>query len=60
MVRRLASEGSWPALSWAIALPEYRITTEILFVLHQLIDGLTEVFRGSVANNLNDIAKDNR
>jgi 3-methyladenine DNA glycosylase AlkC len=60
MVRRLASEGSRPRLPWAIALPEYKKDpTNILPILHQLIDDPTEIVRRSVANNLNDIAKDN-
>jgi 3-methyladenine DNA glycosylase AlkC len=60
MVRRLASEGSRPRLPWAIALPEYKKNpTDILPILHQLIDDPTEIVRRSVANNLNDIAKDN-
>jgi len=60
MVRRLASEGSRPRLPWAIALPEYKKDpTDILPILHQLIDDPTEIVRRSVANNLNDIAKDN-
>jgi len=60
MVRRLASEGSRPRLPWAIALQEYKKNpTDILPILHQLIDDPTEIVRRSVANNLNDIAKDN-
>ena len=60
MVRRLASEGSRPRLPWAIALQEYKKNpVELLPILHQLIDDPTEIVRRSVANNLNDIAKDN-
>ena len=60
MVRRLASEGSRPRLPWAIALKEYKKNPlDMLPILHQLIDDLTEIVRRSVANNLNDIAKDN-
>jgi len=60
MVRRLASEGSRPRLPWAIALQEYKKNPAgILPILHQLIDDPTEIVRRSVANNLNDIAKDN-
>jgi 3-methyladenine DNA glycosylase AlkC len=59
-VRRLASEGSRPRLPWAIALPEYKKNpADILPILHLLIDDPTEIVRRSVANNLNDIAKDN-
>ena len=60
MLRLLASEVSRPPLSWAIALPEYKIPTDILSVSHQLIDDPTKIFCHSIANNLNDIAKDNR
>ncbi len=60
LVRRLASEGSRPRLPWAIALQEYKKSPKpILPILHALIDDPTEIVRRSVANNLNDIAKDN-
>lgn len=60
LVRRLATEGSRPRLPWAIALPEYKKNpVEILPILHRLVDDPTEIVRRSVANNLNDIAKDN-
>lgn len=60
LVRRLASEGSRPRLPWAIALKEYKKNPiDILPILHYLIDDPTEIVRRSVANNLNDIAKDN-
>jgi 3-methyladenine DNA glycosylase AlkC len=60
MVRRLASEGSRPRLPWAIALQKYKKdATPLLPILHTLIDDPTEIVRRSVANNLNDIAKDN-
>jgi 3-methyladenine DNA glycosylase AlkC len=60
LVRRLASEGSRPRLPWAIALQKYKNNpVDILPILHQLIDDPTEIVRRSVANNLNDIAKDN-
>ena len=60
LVRRLATEGSRPRLPWAIALPEYKKNpAELLPILHRLIDDPTEIVRRSVANNLNDIAKDN-
>lgn len=60
LVRRLATEGSRPRLPWAIALPEYKKNPiELLPILHRLIDDPTEIVRRSVANNLNDIAKDN-
>ncbi len=60
MVRRLASEGSRPRLPWAMALPQYKQNpVDILPILHQLINDPSEIVRRSVANNLNDIAKDN-
>jgi len=60
LVRRLASEGSRPRLPWAIALPVYKKDAKpLLPILHALIDDATEIVRRSVANNLNDIAKDN-
>lgn len=60
MVRRLASEGSRPRLPWAIALKKYKQdATSLLPILHTLFNDPTEIVRRSVANNLNDIAKDN-
>jgi len=59
-VRRLASEGSRPRLPWAIALPVYKKNPqEILPILENLKEDSSEYVRRSVANNLNDIAKDN-
>ncbi len=59
-VRRLASEGSRPRLPWGMALPKYKKDpTPILPILHQLKNDPSEYVRRSVANNLNDIAKDN-
>lgn len=58
-VRRLASEGSRPRLPWAMALPDFkRDPAPILAVLEKLRDDPSEYVRRSVANNLNDIAKD--
>ncbi len=60
MVRRLASEGSRPRLPWAIALPSFKHNpSEILPILNNLKHDNCEIVRRSVANNLNDIAKDN-
>ena len=60
MVRRLASEGCRPRLPWAIALQAYKKDARLLLpILHALIDDPMEIVRRSVANNLNDIAKDN-
>jgi 3-methyladenine DNA glycosylase AlkC len=59
-VRRLASEGSRPRLPWAIALPNYKNNpSPILPILHNLKNDPSEYVRRSVANSLNDIAKDN-
>jgi len=59
-VRRLASEGTRPRLPWAIALPQLKKDPgPILPLLENLKDDPSEWVRRSVANNLNDIAKDN-
>ncbi|MFO7321578.1 MAG: DNA alkylation repair protein [Chloroflexota bacterium] len=59
-VRRLASEGCRPRLPWGVALPALkRDPTPILPVLERLKNDESEYVRRSVANNLNDIAKDN-
>jgi 3-methyladenine DNA glycosylase AlkC len=59
-VRRLASEGCRPRLPWAIALPALKKDpTFILPILENLKTDSSEYVRRSVANNLNDIAKDN-
>ena len=58
-VRRLASEGCRPRLPWAMALPEFKKDPELIFpILVQLKTDDSEYVRKSVANNLNDIAKD--
>jgi 3-methyladenine DNA glycosylase AlkC len=58
-VRRLASEGSRPRLPWAIALPDFKKNPKpILPILENLKSDNSEYVRRSVANNLNDIAKD--
>jgi len=60
MVRRLASEGSRPRLPWAMALPEFKKDPQpVLPILDNLKQDNCEMVRRSVANNLNDIAKDN-
>jgi len=59
-VRRLASEGSRPRLPWAMALPELKNDpAPLLPILTALMQDECEVVRRSVANNFNDIAKDN-
>ncbi|MDW3192877.1 MAG: DNA alkylation repair protein [Cytophagales bacterium] len=60
MVRRLASEGSRPRLPWAIAIPAFKKDPgDVIPILEQLNDDESESVRRSVANNMNDIAKDN-
>ncbi len=59
-IRRLASEGCRPRLPWASALPAFKQDpTLILLILEKLKDDKSEYVRRSVANNLNDISKDN-
>ncbi|RBQ09922.1 DNA alkylation repair protein [Pedobacter miscanthi] len=58
-VRRLASEGSRPRLPWAMAIPFLKKDpTSILPILENLKTDPSEYVRRSVANSLNDIAKD--
>lgn len=59
-VRRLASEGCRPRLPWAMALTDLKKDpAPILPILENLKNDSFEIVRKSVANNLNDIAKDN-
>lgn len=59
-VRRLASEGCRPRLPWAMALPKFKKDPRpILPILEKLKNDDSEDVRRSVANNLNDISKDN-
>ncbi|MDO9414919.1 DNA alkylation repair protein [Pararhizobium sp.] len=58
-VRRLASEGTRPRLPWAMRLPQLVVDPQpILPILTALIDDPEDYVRRSVANSLNDIAKD--
>lgn len=58
-VRRLISEGTRPRLPWAMRLPAFmEDPAPILPLLEALKDDGEEYVRRSVANNLNDIAKD--
>jgi len=58
-VRRLVSEGSRPRLPWAMQLPGFIADpSPVLPLLTALRDDEQEYVRRSVANNLNDIAKD--
>lgn len=59
-VRRLASEGCRPRLPWAMALPEFKNNPQpVIKILEKLKNDESEYVRRSVANNLNDISKDN-
>jgi 3-methyladenine DNA glycosylase AlkC len=58
-VRRLVSEGSRPRLPWGLRLKSFVIDPKpILPLLETLKDDPSEYVRRSVANSLNDIAKD--
>ena len=58
-VRRLVSEGTRPRLPWGMRLSAFvEDLTPILPLLESLKDDPEEYVRRSVANNLNDIAKD--
>ncbi|GAA4340800.1 DNA alkylation repair protein [Mucilaginibacter gynuensis] len=58
-VRRFASEGSRPRLPWAMAIPALKKDpAPILPLLENLKNDPSEWVRRSVANNINDIAKD--
>jgi len=59
-VRRLSSEGCRPRLPWGMALKDLqKDPTPILPILENLKNDPNESVRKSVANNLNDISKDN-
>jgi 3-methyladenine DNA glycosylase AlkC len=58
-VRRLVSEGTRPRLPWAMRLPAFLDNpARVLALLERLKDDPSPYVRKSVANNLNDIAKD--
>ncbi len=58
-VRRLVSEGTRPRLPWAMQLPQLIADpSPMLPILEALRDDEEEYVRRSVANHLNDIAKD--
>ncbi len=59
-VRRLVSEGTRPRLPLFSRLPRYiKDPTSVIFLLENLKDDPQLYVRRSVANNLNDISKDN-
>jgi 3-methyladenine DNA glycosylase AlkC len=58
-VRRLSSEGSRPRLPWAMGIPDYKKNPQQnIPVLENLKNDPSDYVRRSVANHLNDIAKD--
>ncbi|HTE28625.1 DNA alkylation repair protein [Flavitalea sp.] len=58
-VRRFSSEGCRPRLPWGKAIPSFKKDpSPILPILENLMDDPSEFVRKSVANNINDIAKD--
>ena len=59
-IRRLSTEGCRPRLPWAIALSEFKKEpNKVIEILEILKDDESAYVRKSVANNLNDISKDN-
>jgi len=59
-VRRLSSEGCRPRLPWAMALPEFKKNPSLILpILENLKSDPSLYVRKSVANNWNDITKDN-
>ncbi|MEL7422450.1 MAG: DNA alkylation repair protein [Bacteroidota bacterium] len=59
MVRRLASEGSRPRLPWGLGVPNLKKNPALtLAILENLHEDSSETVRRSVANHLNDMAKD--
>lgn len=59
-VRRFSSEGCRPRLPWAMAIPQLKKDpSPLLPILENLKNDSSLFVRKSVANNLNDISKDN-
>ncbi|NVJ54008.1 MAG: DNA alkylation repair protein [Campylobacteraceae bacterium] len=59
-IRRLASEGCRPRLPWACALPSFKKNPKkVLEIIELLKHDKSKYVQKSVANNLNDISKDN-
>ena len=59
-IRRLACEGCRPRLPWAIALPIFKKNPSKVLEIIELLKNDSSVYvQKSVANNLNDISKDN-
>lgn len=59
-IRRLSCEGCRPRLPWAIALPKFKQNpSKVLEIIELLKYDKSKYVQKSVANNLNDISKDN-
>ena len=59
-LRRLSCEGCRPRLPWAIALPKFKKDpTKVFEIIEFLKNDKSLYVKKSVANNLNDISKDN-
>jgi 3-methyladenine DNA glycosylase AlkC len=59
-LRRLSCEGCRPRLPWAVALPRFKQNPiKILEIIEVLKNDSSKYVQKSVANNLNDISKDN-
>jgi len=59
-IRRFSSEGCRPRLPWAMALPLFKKDPSLIVpLLEKLKNDSSDFVRRSVANNLNDISKDN-
>jgi 3-methyladenine DNA glycosylase AlkC len=59
-IRRLSSEGCRPRLPWAVALSRFKKDpSKVLEILEILKDDTSKYVQKSVANNINDISKDN-
>ena len=59
-VRRLSTEGCRPRLPWSMALPAFKKDPSVILpILENLKEDPELYVRKSVANNLNDLTKDN-
>lgn len=59
-IRRLSCEGCRPRLPWAVALPKFKKNpSKVLEIIELLKNDKSKYVQKSVANNLNDISKDN-
>ncbi|MFA7091217.1 MAG: DNA alkylation repair protein [Arcobacteraceae bacterium] len=59
-LRRLSCEGCRPRLPWAVALPKFKHNpAQPLEIIELLKNDKSKYVQKSVANNLNDISKDN-